>query len=108
MRALLQSVYDQSDGDSVHAQFDRILDALEGKLSAVAAHLDAARTGADGAPVLVYDNRVRNARAERPGWERKPEPKDPSRNNQVQRAGKMPCLPVDRDFSSGGREKYCR
>jgi putative transposase len=43
VRALLHSVYDQPDGDAVHAQFDRVLEALAGKLPAVAAHLDAAR-----------------------------------------------------------------
>jgi transposase-like protein len=43
VRALLHSVYDQPDGESVHAQFGRVLEALEGKLPAVAAHLDAAR-----------------------------------------------------------------
>ena len=36
-------VYDQPDADAVHAQFDRILDALAEKLPAVADHLDAAR-----------------------------------------------------------------
>jgi putative transposase len=40
---LLHSVYDQPDADAVHAQFDRILDALVDKLPAVAQHLDAAR-----------------------------------------------------------------
>jgi putative transposase len=43
VRALLHSVYDQPDAAAVHAQFDRVLDALDGKLPAVAAHLDAAR-----------------------------------------------------------------
>ncbi len=43
MRALLHSVYDQPDTASVHAQFDRILDALAEKLPAVAEHLDTAR-----------------------------------------------------------------
>ena len=43
MKALLHSVFDQPDADAVHAQFDRILDALADKLPAVAAHLDAAR-----------------------------------------------------------------
>src|SRR5690349_5231563 len=43
VRALLHSVYDQPDTASVHAQFDRILDALTEKLPKVAAHLDAAR-----------------------------------------------------------------
>jgi putative transposase len=31
VKALLHSVYDQSDADAVHAQFDRILDALAGR-----------------------------------------------------------------------------
>jgi len=43
VKALLHSVYDQPDADAVHAQFDRVLDALADKLPAVAAHLDAAR-----------------------------------------------------------------
>jgi putative transposase len=44
VRALLHSVYDQPDAQSVHAQFGRVLDALADKLPQVAAHLDAART----------------------------------------------------------------
>ncbi|GLZ50218.1 IS256 family transposase [Actinomycetospora sp. NBRC 106375] len=43
VKTLLHSVYDQPDAESVHAQFDRVLDALETKLPQVAAHLDAAR-----------------------------------------------------------------
>ncbi len=43
VRALLHSVYDQPDAASVHAQFDRVLDALADKLPTVAEHLDAAR-----------------------------------------------------------------
>jgi putative transposase len=43
VRALLHSVYDQPDAAAVHAQFDRVLDALTDKLPTVAAHLDAAR-----------------------------------------------------------------
>ncbi|MBM9469669.1 IS256 family transposase [Nakamurella leprariae] len=43
VRALLHSVYDQPDAASVHAQFDRVLDALTSKLPKVAEHLDAAR-----------------------------------------------------------------
>ena len=43
VKALLHSVYDQPDADAVHAQFDRILDALVDKLPAVAEHLDATR-----------------------------------------------------------------
>src|SRR5215204_5425665 len=43
VRALLHSVYDQPDAASVHAQFDRVLDALADKLPAVAEHLDTAR-----------------------------------------------------------------
>jgi putative transposase len=36
-------VYDQPDTISVHAQFDRIVDALSDKLPAVADHLEHAR-----------------------------------------------------------------
>ena len=43
VKALLHSVYDQPDAEAVHAQFDRILDALVDKLPTVAQHLDAAR-----------------------------------------------------------------
>jgi transposase-like protein len=43
VRALLHSVYDQPDAAAVHAQFDRVLDALAEKLPKVAQHLDDAR-----------------------------------------------------------------
>ena len=43
VKALLHSVYDQPDTDAVHAQFDRILDALTDKFPTVADHLDQAR-----------------------------------------------------------------
>ena len=43
VKALLHSVYDQPDAAAVHAQFDRILDALADKLPTIADHLDAAR-----------------------------------------------------------------
>ena len=42
VKALLHSVYDQPDAASVHAQFDRVVDALAGKLPMVAEHLEAA------------------------------------------------------------------
>jgi putative transposase len=44
VKALLHSVYDQPDAASVHAQFDRILDALTDKLPVVAEHLETARS----------------------------------------------------------------
>jgi putative transposase len=44
VKALLHSVYDQPDAASVHAQFDRIVDALADKLPAVAEHLETARS----------------------------------------------------------------
>ena len=44
VKTLLHSVYDQPDADSVHAQYDRIIDALSEKLPRVAEHLDAARS----------------------------------------------------------------
>ncbi|WP_191278096.1 transposase, partial [Nocardioides flavus (ex Wang et al. 2016)] len=37
------SVYDQPDRPAVHAQFDRLLDYVDGKLPEVHDHLDAAR-----------------------------------------------------------------
>src|SRR3954452_7248015 len=43
VKAMLHSVYDQPDADAVHAQFDRLLDAIADKLPTVAEHLDAAR-----------------------------------------------------------------
>ncbi|MFH5246099.1 IS256 family transposase [Antrihabitans spumae] len=43
VRTLLHSVFDQADAESVHTQYDRMLDALTEKLPKVAAHLDAAR-----------------------------------------------------------------
>src|SRR5215203_3635521 len=43
VKALLHSVYDQPDAEAVHAQFDRIIDALADKLPAVAVHLEEAR-----------------------------------------------------------------
>jgi putative transposase len=43
VKALLHSIYDQPDSEAVHAQFDRVVDALSEKLPAVADHLDGAR-----------------------------------------------------------------
>jgi transposase-like protein len=43
VKTLLHSVYDQPDAPSVHAQYDRLVDAVAGKLPAVADHLEAAR-----------------------------------------------------------------
>jgi putative transposase len=43
VKALLHSVYDQPDAEAVHAQFDRVVDALTEKLPQVADHLDQAR-----------------------------------------------------------------
>ncbi len=43
VKALLHSVYDQPDAEAVHAQFDRIVEALADKLPDVADHLDHAR-----------------------------------------------------------------
>jgi putative transposase len=43
VKALLHSIYDQPDADAVHAQFDRVVDALAEKLPAVADHLETAR-----------------------------------------------------------------
>jgi len=43
VKALLHSVYDQPDSKAVHAQYDKMLDTLDGKLPDVVDHLDAAR-----------------------------------------------------------------
>ncbi|WP_028707506.1 IS256 family transposase [Propionicicella superfundia] len=43
VKALLHSVYDQPDAKAVHAQYDKMLDTLDGKLPDVVDHLDAAR-----------------------------------------------------------------
>ena len=43
VKALPHSIYDQPDADAVHAQFDRVVDALTDKLPVVATHLEEAR-----------------------------------------------------------------
>uniref|UniRef100_UPI001F0C87D5 IS256 family transposase n=1 Tax=Nocardioides ferulae TaxID=2340821 RepID=UPI001F0C87D5 len=43
VKALLHSIYDQPDAEAVHAQFDRVVDALAEKLPTVADHLEEAR-----------------------------------------------------------------
>jgi len=43
VKTLLHSVYDQPDADSVHAQFDRLVETVAEKLPKVADHLEAAR-----------------------------------------------------------------
>jgi putative transposase len=43
VKTLLHSVYDQPDAASVHAQFDRLVEAVADKLPNVADHLEAAR-----------------------------------------------------------------
>ena len=43
VKTLLHSVYDQPGAASVHARYDRLIDAIDSKLPKVAGHLDAAR-----------------------------------------------------------------
>jgi transposase-like protein len=43
VKAMLHSIYDQPDAGAVHAQFDRVVDALAQKLPKVAEHLEEAR-----------------------------------------------------------------
>jgi transposase-like protein len=43
VNTMLHSVYDQPDAASVQAQYDRLVDAVAGKLPTVAEHLDTAR-----------------------------------------------------------------
>jgi transposase-like protein len=62
VKALLHSVYDQPDATSVHAQFDRVLDALADKLPAVAEHLDAARADISPSPPSPKRSGARSGR----------------------------------------------
>jgi transposase-like protein len=39
----VRTIFDQADADAVHAQYDRVIDALEPKYREAAEHLDAAR-----------------------------------------------------------------
>ncbi len=48
VKARLHSIYDQPDPEDVHAQFDRVVDALTEKLPKVAEHLEAARADVVG------------------------------------------------------------
>jgi transposase-like protein len=43
VKTMLHSVYDQPDPESVHTQYDKLLDSMTNKLPAVAEHLDTAR-----------------------------------------------------------------
>jgi putative transposase len=43
VKTMLHSVYDQPDAASVHAQYDRLIEAVAAQLPKVAGHLDAAR-----------------------------------------------------------------
>ena len=58
VKTMLHSVYDQPDAASVHAQYDRLVDAVRDKLPRVADHLDAAR-----ADVLAFTAFPRNSGA---------------------------------------------
>jgi putative transposase len=74
VRALLHSVYDQPDAHSVHAQFDRVLDAMADKLPRVAEHLEAAR--ADVLAFTAFPKEVwRPDLVQQP--QRTPQPGDP-------------------------------
>jgi putative transposase len=59
VKAMLHSVYDQPDAAAVHAQFDRLLDYVDGKLPDVHEHLDAAR-----ADILAFTAVPRRALAQ--------------------------------------------
>lgn len=80
VKALLHSVYDQPDAKAVHAQFDRVLDALADKLPAVHDHLDAWECGG-GCRRCRGQNRSRSAPGassaplrRQPPWGRQPTP----------------------------------
>ena len=65
VKAMLHSVYDQPDRPAVHAQFDRLLDYVEGKLPQVHDHLDGAR-----ADILAFTEFPRDVWA--PIWSNNP------------------------------------
>src|SRR5664280_2117856 len=56
VKTLLHSVYDQPDAKSVHAQYDRVLNALAEKLPQVAEHLDQNR--ADVLAFTAFPNQI--------------------------------------------------
>ena len=64
VKAMLHSVYDQPNADSVHAQFDKLLDQVAEPLPAVAEHLDAAR-----ADLLAFASFLRRSGV---GWRTTP------------------------------------
>ena len=89
VKTLLHSVYDQVDAAAVHAQFDKVLDALTDKLPAVADHLEAARDDVlafTGFPKEVWrqiwSNNLRRA----------PQPRDPPPHR---RRGHLPRPDLD-------------
>ena len=68
VKAMLHSVYDQPDASAVAAQFDRLLDYVEGKLPEVHDHLDNARNDIlafTGFPKDVWTQTWSNNPAER-------------------------------------------
>src|SRR3954453_20878896 len=72
VRALLHSVYEQPDADSVHAQFDHVLAALTDKLPRVAEHLDASRADVlafTAFPKEIWRQILSNNPNERLNWE---------------------------------------
>jgi transposase-like protein len=114
VRALLHSVYDQPDATSVHAQFDRILDALSEKLPNVAEHLDSARPDVlafTGFPKEIWRqiwsnnpqerlNREIRRRTDVVGIFLRPQRPDPPRRRRpgrtTRRMGRSPPLPRPR------------
>lgn len=63
VKTLLHSVYDQPDADSVHAQFDRLAEAVTDKLPKVGEHLED-----DRADVLAFTAFPRSSGAAPTSW----------------------------------------
>ena len=73
VKTMLHSVYDQPDAKAVHAQFDKLLDAMAEQLPAVHEHLDSAR--ADVLAFTSFPKEIwRQIWSNNPGT---PQPRDP-------------------------------
>jgi putative transposase len=123
VKALLHRVYDQPDPDAVHAQFDRIIEAQDGKLPAVAEHLETARPDILAFTAFPYEvgrqiwsnnSNERLNREDPPPHRRRrdlprPPRHHPTRRRRLGRAtrrvGRRPPLPRARSLTKPGHDR---